>query len=79
MTMTHVPQIEIEQGLLVHHDLRELIARLTEEGIGHGAVIAGLASCANELIAERYGQAIAAAWFLGQAKNAARAIPGPRD
>lgn len=62
---------DIQKGLLVHLELKEATDRMRAEGFEYQAIVAGLASLANEIIAAEHGQETAAAWFLGMARNAA--------
>ncbi|PSJ42153.1 hypothetical protein [Allosphingosinicella deserti] len=69
--MTKITDAELQRGLLVHHELREHIARLATEGFQYREIMAGIASLTNELIATTHNQATASAWFFGMAKQAA--------
>lgn len=70
-TERNINDAETQQGLLVKLELKEATDRMRAEGIGFHAIIAGIASLANEVITTEYSQVTASAWFLGLAKNAA--------
>lgn len=64
--------VEIDQGLIAERELREACQRLDAEGFPHHVIVASIAALAGGMIGERYGIALASAWFLGMAQAAAQ-------
>jgi hypothetical protein len=64
-------EAQVQRGLLVHLEMKEVTDRLRAEGFEFLEVLTGIASLANEIISNEHNQATASAWFFGMAKHTA--------
>lgn len=55
-----------EQALLVQHDIVELLARLSREGIPATIIMTGAAAALADVLSRTWGEKSVAKWFFAQ-------------
>lgn len=65
-----------QQALLVHHDVRELLAKLAGEGIDARIVVTGAAAALADVLSGTWGAESVAPWFASQADMVRKVFGG---